>query len=48
MLAERIDLTIVMRGLDPRIHPPTKKMDCRTSGRLRPSSRAMSGNDARG
>jgi hypothetical protein len=36
MLAERVALTIVMRGLDPRTHPLTKSMDCRIK----------SGNDA--
>ncbi len=36
MLADRIDLSFVMRGLDPRIHRLTKRMDCRIK----------SGNDA--
>jgi hypothetical protein len=36
MPADGIALSFVMRGLDPRIHAPTKKMDCRIK----------SGNDA--
>jgi hypothetical protein len=36
MFADGIDLFFVMRGLDPRIHRPTKEMDCRIK----------SGNDA--
>jgi hypothetical protein len=34
------------RAYDPRVHPFSKMMDCRGIRALRPSSRAMPGNDA--